>query len=97
MKNPTEEPAGIYLSLKSWDISLALNMTYFFFYVILNDSEGSHRRTDEAYTFSLKSWDISLTLNMTYFLSPIVGIADDRGFTLKIAYNSFSGSVKWEF
>ena len=33
-----------------WDISLTLNMTYFFFYVILNDSEESHRRTDGAYT-----------------------------------------------
>ena len=36
-----------------------------FLYVILNDSEESHRRTDETYTFSLKSWDISLALNMT--------------------------------
>ena len=35
VKDPTEELPGIYFSLKSWDISLALNMTYFF-YVILN-------------------------------------------------------------
>ncbi len=27
VKNPTEELTGIYFSLKSWDISLALNMT----------------------------------------------------------------------
>ena len=33
-------------SLKSWDISLALNMTCFLFYVILNDSEESHRIID---------------------------------------------------
>ena len=33
-------------SLKSWDISLALNMTCFLFYVILNDSEESHGITD---------------------------------------------------
>ena len=68
MKDPTEElTVHILSSLWSWDISLALNMTYFFFYVILNDSEGSHRRTDGAYTLSLWSWDISLALNMTYF------------------------------
>ena len=28
MKNPTEELTGIFSSLRSWDISLALNMTY---------------------------------------------------------------------
>ena len=33
-------------------------MTYFFFYVILNDSEGSHRRTDRH---------ILLTLVVGYF------------------------------
>ena len=27
VKNPTEELMGIYRSLKSWDISLTLNMT----------------------------------------------------------------------
>ena len=27
VKNPTEELTGIYFSLWSWDISLALNMT----------------------------------------------------------------------
>ena len=47
MKDPTEElTVHILSSLWSWDISLALNMTYFFFYVILNDSEESYRRTD---------------------------------------------------
>ena len=30
VKNPTEELTGIYFSLWSWDISLALNMTHFF-------------------------------------------------------------------
>ena len=35
MKNPTDEQQGIYFfSLKSWDISLALNMTYSFLLVI---------------------------------------------------------------
>ena len=29
VKNPTEELTGIYFSLRSWDISLALNMTYY--------------------------------------------------------------------
>ena len=71
VKDPTEELTGIYFSLKSWDISLALNMTYFF-YVILNDSEESHRRTDGAYTLSLWSWDISLALNMTYFFFYVI-------------------------
>ena len=42
VKNPIEELTGIYSSLKSWDISLALNMTYFYFHVILNGSEESH-------------------------------------------------------
>ena len=37
------------------------------FFVILNDSEESHRKSAEVYTLSVKSWDISLTLNMTYF------------------------------
>ena len=32
VKNPTEELTGIYRSLWSWDISLALNMTYFFLF-----------------------------------------------------------------
>ena len=31
VKDPTEELLGIYFSLWSWDISLALNMTYFFY------------------------------------------------------------------
>ena len=29
VKNPTEELTGIYFSLWSWDISFALDMTYF--------------------------------------------------------------------
>ncbi|MDD7213949.1 MAG: hypothetical protein PUH90_01410 [Clostridia bacterium] len=31
MKNPTEELTGIFSSLWWWDISLALNMTYFYY------------------------------------------------------------------
>ena len=31
VKNPTEELMGIYFSLWSWDISLTLNMTAFFY------------------------------------------------------------------
>ena len=38
VKNPTEELTGIYSSLWSWDISLALNMTFFLFSVILSMS-----------------------------------------------------------
>ena len=39
VKNPTEElTVHILSSLWSWDISLTLNMTYFFFYVILSMS-----------------------------------------------------------
>ena len=38
VKNPTEELTGIYSSLWSWDISLALNMTYFSLHVILSMS-----------------------------------------------------------
>ncbi len=34
VKDPTEELPGIYFSLWSWDISLALNMTELFFLVI---------------------------------------------------------------
>ena len=34
VKNPTEELKSIYSSLKSWDISLALNMTYFFCFLL---------------------------------------------------------------
>ena len=38
-----------------WDISLALNMTYFFLHVILNDSEESHNLSEEymLHTFSV--------------------------------------------
>ena len=42
-------------------------------YVILNDSEESHRRTEQTYTLSLWSWDISLTLNMTFVWLPPSG------------------------
>ena len=35
------------LSIVRWDISLALNMTVLFLHVILNDSEGSHRVSEE--------------------------------------------------
>ena len=38
VKNPTEELTGIFSSLWSWDISLTLNMTYFYLYVILSMS-----------------------------------------------------------
>ena len=34
VKNPTEELKSIYSSLKSWDISLTLNMTYFFCFLL---------------------------------------------------------------
>ena len=34
VKDPTEELTGIYFSLWSWDISLALNMTELFLLVI---------------------------------------------------------------
>ena len=53
MKDPTEELTGIYFSLWLWDISHALNMTSFLFYVILNDSEESHRITDGHILFTL--------------------------------------------
>ena len=54
--------------LKSWDISLALNMTYFFI-VFASVAKQSPGRVGfrKAYTISLWSWDISLALNMTYF------------------------------
>ena len=66
MKNPTEELTGIYSSLKSWDISLALNMTYYYFHVILNEVKNPTEKLT-GIDSSLKSWDISLALNMTYF------------------------------
>ena len=49
-------------------------MTYFL-YVILNDSEESHRKSAEVYTLSLKSWDISLALNMSYLFWGIAAVA----------------------
>ena len=64
VKNPTEELTGIYFSLWSWDISLALNMTYFSLHVILNAVKNPTEELAGIY-FSLWSWDISLTLNMT--------------------------------
>ena len=54
----------IYSSLKSWDISLTLNMTHLF-YVILNAAKNPTEELTGIYS-SLKSWDISLTLNMTH-------------------------------
>ena len=42
VKNPTEELTGIFSSLWSWDISLALNMTYFFYLSLRG------KRSDEA-------------------------------------------------
>ena len=53
VKNPTEELTGIYLSLWSWDISLTLNMTYFFILRNSERSEESHRRPDGHILFTL--------------------------------------------
>ena len=63
VKNPTTKVKSIYSVLFRWDISLALNMTYFFLLVFASvakqspgravksrhseRSEESHRRTDE--------------------------------------------------
>ena len=58
MKDPTEELTGILSSLWWWDISLALNMTYFFILRHSERSEESHRRTDRH---------ILLTLVVGYF------------------------------
>ena len=55
----------------------------FFLYVILNDSEESHRKSVEVYALSLKSWDISLTLNMTYFFAFPEG-ESEISFTLQL-------------
>ena len=45
VKNPTEELTGIYtFSLWSWDISLTLNMTYFFLLVIASVARQSPGR-----------------------------------------------------
>ena len=62
MKNPTEELTAHILF--RWDISLTLNMTDFFFYVILNAVKNPTEELTGIY-LSLRSWDISLTLNMT--------------------------------
>ncbi len=44
MKDPTEElTVHILSSLWSWDISLTLNMTYFFFYVVLFGKMGNFK------------------------------------------------------
>ena len=53
VKNPTEElTVHILSSLWSWDISLTLNMTYFFIRHP-ERSEGSHRRTAGHILFTL--------------------------------------------
>ena len=67
VKNPTDELTGIYFSLWSWDISLTLNMTYFFILRHSERSEESHRVSKRRMYCSLFRWDILLTLNMTYF------------------------------
>ncbi len=38
VKNPTTQVKSIYSELNRWDISLPLNMTYFFLHVILSMS-----------------------------------------------------------
>ena len=54
VKNPTTRVKSTYPSLFRWDISLTLNMTYFF-HVILNDSEESHDTSEKhvSPTFSV--------------------------------------------
>ena len=68
MKNPTEKVRKYMLYLLSRGIFRCAQYDVLFLYVILNDSEESHRKSEEVYALSLKSWDISLALNMTYFL-----------------------------
>ena len=46
-----------------------------FLYVILNDSEESHRKSAEVYALTLGWWDISLALNMTYLFWGIAAVA----------------------
>ena len=47
VKNPTEELTSIYFITLVVGYFAALNMTYFFLHVILNDSEESHRVSEE--------------------------------------------------
>ena len=79
-----------------WDISLAFNMTYFL-YVILNDSEESHRISRRYMLFSLVVGYFA-TLNMTYFLYVILSMSSEQtclqGFANDYIYHlSLRGSV----
>ena len=78
MKNPTEKVRSIYFVLYSKGLPrsfYSLAMTNKIKYVILNDSEESHRKSAEVYALSVKSWDISLVLNMTYLFWGIAAVA----------------------
>ena len=50
-------------------------MTYFLFYVILNDSEESHRKTYKTYTILTLVVGYFATLNMTFVWLPPSGEA----------------------
>ena len=62
MKNPTEELTGIFFSLWSWDISLALNMTYFI--ICLCEGVKRPRQSPGRVVFARH---ILLTLVVGYF------------------------------
>ena len=47
VKNPTEELTGRYFSLGLWDISLALNMTYFFRFLLRGKWIASVAKQDD--------------------------------------------------
>ena len=90
MKNPTEELIGYILSsLRSWDISLALNMTYFFTRHS-ERSEESHRRTDRVYTlltsvvgyFAYAQYDVKTQVGYFAYAQYDVKLRDKKFFKI---------------
>ena len=71
MKNPTEELTGIFSSLWSWDISLTLNMTYFFLFVIARKCSDEAISREGGFPQGIHYFTLVVgyfaALNMTYF------------------------------
>ena len=72
MKNPPEKVCGAYtLSLKLWDISLTLNMTYFFIFFMRSQNLNSSLYSFESFNAASNGFPL-LEVNLSLSVSPLI-------------------------